>query len=194
MRKRGVKWVALALVAGVGAACVFAPASPVLAEPMARVWTWQAGGSYLGRQTVRMQEGAWDCGTAVLAMVLEAHGRRPSLAGVRKEVLERGRGLSLLEVQEVSARHGVPAEGWRLEFAALRRAPLPAIAHFDDHYVVVDRIAADGTVRLRDPAVGLIDYPRERFERLWTGNVLVFPRPRPREASTPETPSNLSRK
>jgi ABC-type bacteriocin/lantibiotic exporter with double-glycine peptidase domain len=177
VRRIRVWWVAVAIVAGAGGASIVAAASPVPSEPVARMWTWSVGGTYLGRETVRVQEGAWDCGIAALSMVFEAHGREAELAAIRGKVLGRGEGLSLLEMEEIADGRGLPADGWRLDFAALRATPLPAIAHFADHYVVVDRISAGGTVRVRDPAVGLVDYPRGSFERLWTGVVLVFPRP-----------------
>jgi ATP-binding cassette subfamily B protein RaxB len=155
-------------------------ASPVPPEPVARAWAWAAGGEYLGRDSVRLQEGAWDCGVAALAMVLDAHHRPADLEPVAREVEERQRGLTLLEMQGIATRRGVNATGWRLDLAGLRRAALPAIAHFDDHYVVVDRVAADGAVHFRDPALGQMVIPGERFTRLWTGHVLVFPAVPPR--------------
>lgn len=180
MRKIRVWWVVLALAVGAGTASVASEAAPILPEPVARVWTWSLGGRYLGRETVRLQRGAWDCGVAALAMVIESHRRAPGLEALRAEVLDRRRGLTLLELQEFAVERGLPAAGWRLDFAGLARTPLPAIAHFDDHYVVVDRIAADGMVRIRDPARGRMELPRRSFERLWTGNVLVFAPPEPR--------------
>lgn len=177
MIKRRGWWVALALVAVLASAAALSPAPAVPPEPVARLWAWSVGGRYLGREGVSLQRGAWDCGVAALAMVLDAHRRAPRLEDVRGMVLDRGQGLTLLEIGEVAERRGLPAAGWRLEFAALARSPLPAIAHFADHYVVVDRIAPDGTVTLRDPAVGQLEMPRASFERLWTGNVLLFARP-----------------
>lgn len=179
MRKIRRWWVVLAVAGGAGTLAT-AAATPITPEPVARAWTWSVGGHYLGRENVRMQEGMWDCGVAAVAMVLEAHRRAPPLEPLRAEVRDRGRGLSLLEMQEVAGERGVRSDGWRLEFAALARMPLPAIAHFEDHYVVVDRITPSGAVWIRDPAVGRLELPRRSFEKLWTGNVLVFAPPVPR--------------
>jgi ABC-type bacteriocin/lantibiotic exporter with double-glycine peptidase domain len=179
MRKIRKWWVVLAVAVGGGTVAV-AAATPITPEPVARAWTWSVGGRYLGRETVRMQEGLWDCGVSAVAMILDAHRRAPELEPLRGKVLGRRRGLSLLEMQEVATERGVASEGWRLDFAALTRMPLPAIAHFDNHYVVVDRIAPSGAVWIRDPAVGRLELPRRSFEKLWTGNVLVFAPPRTR--------------
>ncbi|HEX7239542.1 MAG TPA: cysteine peptidase family C39 domain-containing protein [Longimicrobiaceae bacterium] len=147
------------------------------AVPVARVWAWSLGGEYLGRDGVRLQQGDSDCAVAALTMILERHGRDPQLEGVRRLVQERRSGLTLLEMQAVAGERGLRATGWRLDLAGLARAPLPAIAHFEDHYVVVDRVEADGTVRFRDPSLGRLALPAAGFRSLWTGNVLVFSPP-----------------
>ncbi len=161
----------------VGAAAVSGVVSPPPVEPVARLWVWSLGGEYLGRDGIRLQQGRSDCGVAALAMILERHGRDPRLEAVRRLVLERRSGLTLLEMQAIAGERGLSATGWRLDFAGLARAPLPAVAHFEDHYVVVDRIAPDGTVQVRDPSLGRIDLPRASFENLWTGSVLLFDGP-----------------
>jgi ABC-type bacteriocin/lantibiotic exporter with double-glycine peptidase domain len=148
------------------------------APPVARAVAWTIGAEYLGRDGARMQQGGVDCGIAALQMVLEARGARAAgLDSARAALLARGRGASLAELQALAAMAGVRAEGWRMDAAALARAPLPAIAHFDDHFVVVDRVEADGSVLARDPGIGRVRLPPDRFAELWTGNVLLFPQP-----------------
>ncbi len=165
--------VVLAL-AGAGGTLAVGLTLPVAPEPVARLWTLSVGGDYQGRSGVRLQKGTWDCGVAVLAMIFEEHHRPSALEAVRGRVLDRGEGLSLLEMQSVAREHGLAAAGWRLDFPGLARAPLPAVAHFDNHYVVVDRIEPDGTVHVRDPAIGRVALPKTSFLALWTGNVLLF--------------------
>lgn len=170
---------ALLLAATAGSAGLYATSQPT-PVPVAATLAWAIGGRYEGRAGVRMQQGAEDCGVAALAMILEHHRRAPRLEEVRGRVLERGQGLSMLEMQGIAGERGLEASGWRLDLAALERAPLPAVAHFEDHYVVVDRVAPDGTVELRDPSIGRVTLSAERFRRLWTGNVLLFgPMPSP---------------
>ena len=165
---------ALALATGAGGTLVVGLTLPVPTEPVARLLTWSVGGDYRGRNGVQLQRGVSDCGVAALTMILEHRRHAPRLEDVRRRVLERDRGLSLLEIQSIAARYGLRATGWRMDFQALARAPLPAIAHFDDHYVVVDRVEPDGTVHIRDPSIGRFDLPRESFLELWTGHVLLF--------------------
>ena len=168
---------AAAIMVGVGAAGVFTITAQPTPEPVAKTLAWALDARYLGREGVRMQRGKVDCGVAALAMILEHHGRDARMDQVRERVLERGQGLSLLEMQGIAASRGLPATGWRLDASALARAPLPAVAHFQDHYVVVDWVGGDGTVLIRDPSIGKLELSGMRFQELWTGNVLLFGAP-----------------
>jgi len=170
----------LAVVVGVGAAGFAAATSQPTPVPVAKALAWALDARYLGREGVRMQRGKVDCGVAALAMILEHHRRAPALDGVSRDVLERGEGLTLLEMQGIAAGRGLDASGWRLDVPTLARSPLPAVAHFQDHYVVVDRVTPGGTVLIRDPSIGRMELSVARFRELWTGNVLLFgPPPTP---------------
>ncbi|HEX8672250.1 MAG TPA: cysteine peptidase family C39 domain-containing protein [Longimicrobium sp.] len=173
MRKNGSRWKVLTFstLAGVGATWACITPSPV---PVAVAVAWWYGGDYEGRDGVEMQRGESDCGIAALAMVMKHHHQPAELEAERRAVLDRDEGLTLLEMKGIAARHGLAAQGWRMDMRALARAPLPAVAHFEDHYVVVDRVLPDGTVHVRDPGVGRVVLPAADFARLWTGNVLVF--------------------
>ncbi len=175
MRKIASRWVVLSIaaVAGAGATGTWATRSPT-PVPVAMAAAWWFGGEYRGRDGVVMQLGDADCGVAALAMILVHHRRDAGLHEERRGVLGRGEGLTLLEMQRISARHGLAAQGWRMDMRALARAPLPAVVHFEDHYAVVDRVLPDGTVHLRDPGIGRVVLPAADFARLWTGNVLLF--------------------
>jgi ABC-type bacteriocin/lantibiotic exporter with double-glycine peptidase domain len=172
----------LATVACLGTGGVVAATSQPTPEPVSRAVAWVLEARYLGREGVRMQQGKVDCGVAALTMILEHYGRDAGLDVVRRGVLKRGQGLSLLEMQRIAADRGIAAAGWRLDMPALARASLPAVAHFQDHYVVVDRVAPDGTVLVRDPSIGKLELTGARFRELWTGNVLLFRAP---SSSTP---------
>lgn len=182
MRASSLGKAGLVAALALAASAWVATTSPPLV-PVAHAMAWTIGGEYRGSGGVRFQEGPTDCGVAVLSMILDDHVRVPRLEEDRRRVLERGYGLSLLEMREIGRRHGLRAAGWRMDFAGLMEARLPAIAHFDNHYVVVDRILADGTVRIRDPAVGRVELSRSSFERLWTGHLLLFAPPSPAASS-----------
>lgn len=167
----------LAFVTGLGTVGIVAATSQPTTEPVAKALAWGLDARYLGRQGVQMQRGKVDCGVAALAMILTHHRREAPLGHIRRKVLERGVGLSLLEMQGIALEHGLSAEGWRLDTSALARAPLPAIAHFQDHYVVVDTVRSNGTVLVRDPSIGRMQLSASRFQKLWTGNILLFQAP-----------------
>ncbi|MDB4950161.1 MAG: hypothetical protein JWM27_2810 [Gemmatimonadetes bacterium] len=159
-------------VPGAGALAITHPTAP----PVARTVAWALGAEYLGRAGARIQQGDDDCGIAAMQMVLEARGvAAQGLDSARAVVLARGEGASFGELRALAGRSGVRAEGWKLDGPALARAPMPAIVHFPDHYVVVDAVEADGSVLARDPGIGRVRYPAARFAELWTGHVLVFP-------------------
>jgi hypothetical protein len=162
---------AVVLSAAAGAAWTH-PTAP----PVARAVAWAVGAQYLGSGGVRMQQGEVDCGVAALQMVLDARGvRQAGIDSARAAILGRGQGATLAELQALAARSGLRSEGWRMDAAALARAPRPLIAHFADHFVVVDSVDGDGSVLARDPGIGRVRFSAERFAALWTGNVLVFP-------------------
>jgi ABC-type bacteriocin/lantibiotic exporter with double-glycine peptidase domain len=165
---------AVAFVFGMGAISILAATSQPTPAPVARALAWALDARYLGREGVRMQRGKVDCGVAVLAMILEHHGRDARLDDIRQRVLVRGQGLSLLEMQGIAVSRGLPAAGWHLDVSALAGASLPAVAHFQGHYVVVDQVTRDGTVLIRDPSIGKLELSSLRFQELWTGNVLLF--------------------
>jgi ABC-type bacteriocin/lantibiotic exporter with double-glycine peptidase domain len=179
---------ALALSAAAGLAW-----TPPTAPPVARAVAWSVGAEFLGQGGTRLQRGEVDCGIAALQMVLEGRGARgEGIDSARAAVLARGEGATLAELRALAARSGVGAEGWRMDAASLARAPLPAIAHLDGHFVVVDRVEPGGSVLARDPAIGRVRFPPGRFAELWTGNVLVFPPP-DRRAKAVSDPSSETR-
>lgn len=169
-RRRRIGLVLALAAGGVG---LWSAREPLLGHVAAAV----LGADYLGQDGVRRQRGEVDCGVAVLEMIFAARGVPPArLSGTREAVLGRGRGLSLLEMQQIALRHGLDAAGYRMNMAGLAAAPLPAVAHFPDHFVVVDRVTSSD-VELRDPAVGRLRMPRARFQALWSGRTIVFTPP-----------------
>lgn len=145
--------------------------------PAARASAILMGGEYLGQEGVRLQKGEVDCGVAALEMVFESHGLDTgALESIRTRVVERDAGLTFEEMRQIASAHGLAADGWRMEVSELAGARLPALVHLPGHFVVVDRVTPAGQVELRDPAVGRVRMPVNRFARKWTGNVLLFSR------------------
>jgi ABC-type bacteriocin/lantibiotic exporter with double-glycine peptidase domain len=149
-------------------------ALPANVEQGARVRAWLMDADFLGSAGVRLQQNRSDCAVAALEMLMEGVGRdsRP-LARWHDTVRRRGQGMTLLEMQRAAAALGVSTHGVRANVAGLRRVPLPAIVHFDHHFVVLDQIDDGGTFQLRDPAGGRMRMGLEAFREAFTGEVLA---------------------
>lgn len=127
------------------------------------------------------QQGADDCGVAVLEMVLfHTPGVKASLDSAREVVQARRRGLSFAEMRSIIDGHGARARGLHMPLSRLSRSPMPIIAQWPDHFVVVDLVDGAGELTIRDPAFGRMRMSETAFSALWTGRVL--------EVSTPAAP------
>ena len=176
----------LALVSSPILVIVLMAALPPKVEQGARVRAWLMDADYLGTTGVRLQQNSSDCAVAALEMLVEGLGRdvRP-LAAWRDSVQRRGEGMTFLEMQRAAATAGVGTHGVRATLAGLRRVPLPAIVHFDHHFVVLDRIDDGGTFQLRDPASGRMRMGADAFREAFTGEVLAVGPSRPARVATP---------
>ena len=164
----------LALAGLVCASTGFVFSSPDLVR---RVSAWRMGASYLGIQGVALQTKPNACGPASLKMVLDHFGLLVALGELEKQVVLTRRGTSMLALKEAAERRGLCAEGWRLNRQDLFRIPFPAIILIRaDHFVVVDSISPQGSVYVRDPAIGRLRIPLDRVDAMWHGETLVFTR------------------
>jgi ABC-type bacteriocin/lantibiotic exporter with double-glycine peptidase domain len=153
-------------------------ALPPQVEQGARVRAWLSDAEYLGMSGVRLQQNRSDCGVAALEMLVEVAGRDPKpIAPWHETVRTRHLGMSMLEMQRVARSLGVATHGVKANLASVRRVPLPAIVHFDDHYMVLDRIDATGAFQLRDPASGRIRMEASAFQAQFQGEMLALGTP-----------------
>lgn len=164
----------LVLVGLVCAGTVFVFSSPDLVR---RVSAWRMGASYLGVQGVELQTKPNGCGPASLKMVLDHFDLPVALSEPVKRVALTRRGTSMLALKEAAERQGLCSEGWRLNRQDLFRIPFPAIILIrGDHFVVVDSISPQGSVYVRDPAIGRLRIHLDRVDAMWRGETLVFTR------------------
>lgn len=137
------------------------------------------GVTYLGRDDVFMQKNAHDCGAAALEMVFSHHRITVAYEELLSELHASANGASMLSLQQAAQRNGLPCEGWRLSFAELRRAPLPAILFIRrNHFAVLDSFTAAGEPVIRDPACGKLRYSPRRLQSIWRGETLLFAIPK----------------
>ncbi len=133
---------------------------------------------FLGWDGVILQRGANDCGAAALCMILEHHGISGDSGHLARELGTTEDGTTLLALKSAAERRGLSSAGWRISGRDLPEIPLPAIAFLrKGHFVVLDRVEADGSVLVRDPARGRLRMTCDSFRAAWKGQVLLFARP-----------------
>lgn len=126
----------------------------------------------------------FSCGAAALATIFNyAFGRTTSEQQVLVNMLRvadpdivRQKGFSLLDMKTYAQSVGYQAEGYRVDYATLRKLEVPAIALLDirgyKHFVVIRR-TWDDRVAIGDPAIGNTVMTRPRFEEAWNGILFV---------------------
>jgi ATP-binding cassette subfamily B protein len=118
------------------------------------------------------QPDAMDCGPACLKMVAGFYKKNFSLETLRKKCFITREGVSFLGLSEAADSLGFRTIGVKITFDLLsENVPLPCIVHWrQKHFVVVYKIKND-KIWIADPAVGLVKYSREEFERNWASTI-----------------------
>jgi ABC-type bacteriocin/lantibiotic exporter with double-glycine peptidase domain/CRP-like cAMP-binding protein len=129
-------------------------------------------GKVIRRFPVVRQVDEADCGAAALATVCRFYGRPISLGRARQAVRTGIDGTSLKGLVSGAESLGFDARAMKVSASNLDALALPAIAHWDgDHWLTVYRVDED-EVRVSDS--GLRRFPREEFERRWSGYTLLL--------------------
>ena len=130
-----------------------------------------------GVEGVELQRSGNDCGAACLAMVCRDTGTRMSAEEIGRAMNWTEGGVSLLELKRAAEHLGYRAVGWRCDLSQLRHVRCPAILFIEgDHFVVMDSVAPDQSIFLRDPAIGRICLKARRLSCIWKGEVLEVER------------------
>jgi predicted double-glycine peptidase len=136
-------------------------------------------------RTIRRQQYDFSCGSATVATLLSFHYQRPMSereafvamwrVGDREAI--RKVGFSLLDMKTYLESLGYSTVGVRLTGAQLARLRRPIIALIDlngfKHFVVVKGVR-NNRVLLGDPMLGLTEYARADFEKIWNGIALAI--------------------
>jgi ATP-binding cassette subfamily B protein len=114
-----------------------------------------------------------DCGPACLKMVAGFYKMNFSLESLRKKCYITREGVSFLGLSEAADSLGFKTLGVKIPFEIMKEnVPLPCIVHWrQKHFIVVYKIK-DEKIWAADPAVGLIKFSREEFERSWASTVV----------------------
>jgi len=119
------------------------------------------------------QLNAMDCGPSCVRMVARHYGRHFSAESIRREAGFSREGVSMLGISEAAEKIGFRTRGVKLTYAKLtREAQLPCILHWNqNHFVVLlpfyGRRANGRTLKIADPARGIIAFKKKEFEKCW---------------------------
>lgn len=121
---------------------------------------------------VNIQLDSIDCGPTCLKSIAEYYGKFWSLNTLRQRCYIGNNGVSLLGISEAAESIGLRTAGVKLTYQQLRdEAVFPCIVHWNqEHFVVVydiKRKKSNDIIRVFDPAVGLLDYNKDKFIRFW---------------------------
>lgn len=181
---------ALALIAALPG-CMSAPAKPTA------IWMGQVA---QGEQSVARPVKSWkelkftnlvrqetdfSCGAAVLATIFNyAYGKKTTERQVLVNMLKiadpdivREKGFSLLDMKNYALAVDMKADGYTVEYEALRQLKVPAVILLNirgyKHFVVLRKVEGD-YVHVGDPALGNRVMTRKKFEAAWNGVVFVI--------------------
>jgi len=121
-----------------------------------------------------IQLSAAECGLACLAMILNSHGRKTSIAELRAHQTIGRDGLSALAIVREARHYGLRARSIALKHSDLRHIQLPAIVHWEFmHFLIVERWSRRG-VDVVDPAFGRRRLTHDEFDQGFTGVVITL--------------------
>jgi predicted double-glycine peptidase len=142
-------------------------------------------------RSVIRQKYDYSCGSAAVATLLTYHYRlrTPEQFAFERmweagdQAIIRKSGFSMLDMKNLLSDIGYRAEGVRISIDEIGARKLPAIVLLNlngyKHFVVVKGVRS-GTVLVGDPMLGLSQYSKADFAKVWNGialAVLVPPKP-----------------
>ncbi len=126
------------------------------------------------RVTVLQQLSSVECGAACLAMILDYHGRRTTVAEIRETCAVGRDGLSGLTIVRTARGYGLRVRAYSVEPDQIEHLSLPAIIHWGFNHFVVLESWSPGQVEIVDPGRGRVRLTREEFKGDFTGVILTF--------------------
>ena len=129
------------------------------------------------------QLNAMDCGPTCLRMIAKYYGKHFNTDGIRNTAGFNKEGVSLLGISDAAEKLGFRTRGVQLTLnQVLYDAKLPCILHWEqNHFVVllpgsnptrksIFSFFRKNTIRIADPANGIIPYSLDEFKNKWSTN------------------------
>lgn len=123
----------------------------------------------VGHVELILQESPAENGAAVLAMVLSYYGKPATVRELMQKPI-----VNAADLVAATQSRGIYAQGYRMTFAELSRAPLPLIAHWKFRSFVVVTALQGGKVYIQSPENGCQVLSRKAFEEGFTGVAICF--------------------
>jgi ABC-type bacteriocin/lantibiotic exporter with double-glycine peptidase domain len=144
-----------------------------------------AGASGVDTEDLERFDAAWRksrkaCGPIALSYCLGRFGKRVPPSDIAEEADLGADGVLASRLLELSGKHGLQAQALVGNPNNYESLPTPSILILDSrHCVVYEGIDSDGGIRIFEPADGQRKVAiRDRLSKRWTGEVIVFERPR----------------
>lgn len=119
-----------------------------------------------------IQEQAYECGIASLAMCMNYHGRNVELEEIREKYEIPNDGSTFHDLSDISEEEGFITDSYKAEIDELNQLKLPAIIHWElNHFIVLKKIK-NGKYLVSDPSIGSISYSKSEFSKGFSGYCL----------------------
>lgn len=129
----------------------------------------------------QVSNNAPECGRDSLIAVFHQYGITPSESIFSRTLRDGPRGISLASLSRAATDHGLKAYGVRVKDNNIDAITPPAILHFNPGHYVVLKEKTKGQLKLFDPSSPAEKesvISMDRLRQVWTGNALVFNRPK----------------
>lgn len=115
------------------------------------------------------QHDSRDCGPACLRMIAQFYGKTYSQQFLHERCRISKAGVSMLGISDAAESIGFRTKGLKITWEQFHdEMPLPCIVYWrKNHFIIVYDIKKNGTVKIADPAHGLIEYSTEEFKKYW---------------------------
>lgn len=123
----------------------------------------------MGKTLICFQQSASDCGVACLVSIARHFGLDCDINDLYTFFgPTSGKGVSLYAINNVARKIGFATRALSLDFNALKEdVQLPCIAHWDNNHFIVVLNISSRYVKIADPAMGIVNYPKKEFLSRW---------------------------
>ena len=135
----------------------------------------------MSRLKPEIQKDIKDCGVSVMSWIIKYYDGYIPIEKLREDTFTDTSGTSAYHIVKAFNKWGFDSEGILEHDISSNKVYYPLIAHLSlenglEHFVVIRKVH-NNTVYLMDPSIGYVKYSIERFNKVFTGHIiLVYPR------------------